>query len=170
MREKKIKTRIETLGYKQRKPPSTRAALVMLKLRYEDLPRILEAEGADASSRLFNGKYDVDGWHYYFRLHFKRVTPQTPKSQPQLRHIITSRTKPLILSRNEEVYTVSQLADLLQISRVSVLDLITSGELEAFVIGSSWRITGTALNTYINKNLERLKEAASVRRKDKGAD
>lgn len=170
MREKKIKTKIEPLGYKKRKPPSTRAALAMLKLRYEDLPKILDEEGKDSSSRTFSGKYDVDGWHYYFRLHFKRITPQTPKAQPQLRHIITSRTKPFNITRNEEVYTVSQMADLLQISRVSVLDLISSGELEAFVIGSSWRITGTALNTYINNNLERLKETVSGRQREKGKD
>jgi excisionase family DNA binding protein len=58
---------------------------------------------------------------------------------------------------------------LLRVSRLTVLDLIYKGEIEAFAIGSSWRITGTALNAYINENMERLKEAVSGR-KNKGTN
>jgi len=167
MREKALKTRIEWKGYNKGRKLTVRQALDMLKRSYHDLHKILDEQGTDESSLIF--KDVVSGVHYYFILHFKRITPQTPKAQPQLRHIITSRTKPIALTRDDTVYTVVELADLLRVSRLTVLDLIYKGEIEAFAIGSSWRITGTALNAYINENMERLKEAVSGR-KNKGTN
>lgn len=159
MRDKTLKVTIEKLGYKNPKPPTIREALRMMHLRYDDLHKILAETGAETGSRMYKDSFE--GRYYYFRLTWRRIDPQAPKSEPRLRHIITSRTKGITLTRDDEVYTVAELADLLRINRLTVLDLIKKGDLEAFTIGSSWRISGTALNEYVNRNLSRLKEAAS---------
>lgn len=50
---------------------------------------------------------------------------------------------------NQEVYTIPQLTDMLHTDRKQLMQLIYSGQLEAFRLGKRWRVTRQALATYI---------------------
>lgn len=52
----------------------------------------------------------------------------------------------------KEIMTVSEVADLLQVRRETVLRLIEKKQLIASRIGRPWRIRGTDLNAYLIQN------------------
>ena len=66
------------------------------------------------------------------------------------------------------VYTVSQLAEILQRSRSSIVSLIRSGRLKAFDASPDgrlrqWRVTQQALDAFVDENS--AKPAAAVHRR-----
>lgn len=58
------------------------------------------------------------------------------------------------MSRNvpEAFYTVSDLADLLQVTRATIYRLIRSGDLEAIRVRRDYRISNHALAAYLYKS------------------
>ena len=50
-----------------------------------------------------------------------------------------------------KVYTVKEIAKILQTSRQQVRRMIQGEELEAVRVGREWRITDDALNAFLNK-------------------
>lgn len=48
------------------------------------------------------------------------------------------------------VYTVEQVAKILQVSEATVRKLIKNGELEAFMVGNQYRVTKEALDRYMH--------------------
>lgn len=48
-----------------------------------------------------------------------------------------------------DFYTPNQIADMLQLSRDTIMRLIDRGELPAAKIGKQWRISASDLQTYI---------------------
>ncbi len=56
---------------------------------------------------------------------------------------------------DEKYYTVTQVAELLQIHWQSVLNYIKRGELEAVKIGRGYRIASSALQAFTDKNSTR---------------
>lgn len=49
------------------------------------------------------------------------------------------------------VYTVEQVADMLQVSVATVRKLIDRGELKAFRVGNQWRVKKEDLDDYIRR-------------------
>ena len=52
---------------------------------------------------------------------------------------------------DRKVYTVKEIAKILQTSRQQVRRMIQEEELEAVRVGREWRITDDALNAFLNK-------------------
>lgn len=50
-----------------------------------------------------------------------------------------------------KVYTTDEVADMLKISRASVVKLINNGELKAKKVARKWRITEEYLQNFFNK-------------------
>jgi len=50
-----------------------------------------------------------------------------------------------------KVYTVDEIAELLQVGRKTVYDYIENGDLKAAKIGKYWKITEAALNDFLEK-------------------
>lgn len=55
----------------------------------------------------------------------------------------------------EKVYTVTEIAKLLKISRITLLREIEKGAIEATKAGNAWRITETSYNKYIGVKNEK---------------
>ena len=53
--------------------------------------------------------------------------------------------------REDKVYSINDLIELLQVSRKTILNLIKKGELAGFSIGGRYRVTQKALDSYIEK-------------------
>lgn len=53
--------------------------------------------------------------------------------------------------KEDKVYSVNDLIEMLQVSRKTILNLIKKGELTGFSIGGRYRVTQKALNAYIEK-------------------
>ena len=51
-----------------------------------------------------------------------------------------------------EILTVDEVADFLRLSKVTIYRLINSGELPAYKIGASWRISKSDLGRFINQH------------------
>jgi len=50
-----------------------------------------------------------------------------------------------------KVYTVEEVAELLRVNPMTVYRAVRSGDITAFKIGSSWRITEEALNAFMQR-------------------
>lgn len=50
----------------------------------------------------------------------------------------------------EKIYTIPQLEENLQTTKVTLYNYIKSGKLKAFKVGNTWRVTETALQEFIN--------------------
>jgi excisionase family DNA binding protein len=52
----------------------------------------------------------------------------------------------------EKVYTMTQLQENLQTTKVTLYNYIKSGRLKAFKVGRTWRVTESALQEFINES------------------
>jgi excisionase family DNA binding protein len=50
--------------------------------------------------------------------------------------------------RDEEIYTIDELADRWKLTRKTVLKLIRDGQLQAFRVGKGWRIRADAVDAF----------------------
>lgn len=50
------------------------------------------------------------------------------------------------------IYTIKQVAELLQVSKQTIYNYITSGKLQATKAGKEYRITNEQLEEFINSN------------------
>lgn len=55
-------------------------------------------------------------------------------------------------NETENHYTLSDLIDILGVSRRTLLKYIKQGKLRAFKLGNQWRVTETELNKFKEKN------------------
>ena len=66
------------------------------------------------------------------------------------------------MSKELKIYTLAELQDLLKVTKRTMYEYISSGELEAFKAGREWRITGDSLEAFIkaksNRRAKVLKE------------
>lgn len=51
-----------------------------------------------------------------------------------------------------KVYTLKQVADLLQVSKQTIYNYITAGKLQAIKTGKEYRVTNEQLEAFINAN------------------
>lgn len=51
-----------------------------------------------------------------------------------------------------KVYTLKQVADLLQVSKQTIYNYITAGKLQATKTGKEYRVTNEQLEAFINAN------------------
>jgi excisionase family DNA binding protein len=59
---------------------------------------------------------------------------------------------------DNKYYTVTQVADLLQVHWQSILNYIKRGEMKAVKIGRGYRISASSLQHFIDKNSTNSKE------------
>ena len=52
----------------------------------------------------------------------------------------------------EKIYSLVQVAEYLQASRITLYNYIKSGKLKAFKVGGNWRATESDLEAFINAN------------------
>lgn len=52
----------------------------------------------------------------------------------------------------EKIYSLVQVAEYLQASRITLYNYIKSGKLKAFKVGGNWRVTESDLEAFINAN------------------
>ncbi len=53
---------------------------------------------------------------------------------------------------DKDIYTIVEVADILEITRRTLLIYIKDKKIKAFKVGNEWRITRESLESYINKN------------------
>jgi excisionase family DNA binding protein len=58
-----------------------------------------------------------------------------------------------VAKKSEPIYTISELIDVLQVTRRTLLNYIKAKRIKAFKIGNEWRITQTHLDEFIEKNM-----------------
>ena len=58
------------------------------------------------------------------------------------------------MNKNSDVYTLEELAELLQVTRRSLYNWIKSGKLKAFKAGREWRVTGEAVDEFTTHGTE----------------
>jgi excisionase family DNA binding protein len=56
--------------------------------------------------------------------------------------------------RSDRVYTLSELLDILQVTRRTLLNYIRRGKLKAFKVGNTWRVTQKQLDDFIESNMK----------------
>lgn len=56
--------------------------------------------------------------------------------------------------KSENVYSLSELIDILQVTRRTLLNYIRLRELKAFKVGNQWRVLQQHLDEYIEKNMK----------------
>lgn len=56
---------------------------------------------------------------------------------------------------SEKLYTIEQIAEILQVGDSTVRRMIADREIEAIKVGRQWRITETALQDYLKRNTRR---------------
>ena len=49
-------------------------------------------------------------------------------------------------------YTIIEVAEMLKVSKKTILEVINKGELKAFRIGNTYRITQESLDTFVANN------------------
>lgn len=54
--------------------------------------------------------------------------------------------------KSEPIYSISELIELLQLTRRTLLKYIKDRKLKAFKVGNAWRITQTQLNDFMTKH------------------
>lgn len=59
------------------------------------------------------------------------------------------------MENNNIIYSVNDLIDILQISRITILKYIKSGELKAVYIGNQYRIKKEDLDAFIDSRRKR---------------
>jgi excisionase family DNA binding protein len=149
MRERTLKVTITGI-----KPPkSVREALHILGLKYADLHKRLKDDGHR------QGVIDCDQHPWRFRLAFQKIDPNENKPRLRLRRISGSNLEPVILSKDETIYTPAELADFLRVSKFTIMEWIYSNRLRAFSLGNEWRITGPAVNEFVNENQRKMLDA-----------
>lgn len=52
------------------------------------------------------------------------------------------------MAKDIEVYTLAEVADILQITRRTIYNWVKSGKLKTFKAGRSWRVTREALEEF----------------------
>lgn len=57
-----------------------------------------------------------------------------------------------ILQNASDILTITEVKEILYIGRNKVYELINSGELTGFKVGRSWRVSKSALISYIDKS------------------
>ena len=58
------------------------------------------------------------------------------------------------MAKDIEVYTLEELAEILQVTRRTIYNWIKGGKLKAFKVGKSWRVTREALNEFTQRGTE----------------
>ena len=58
-----------------------------------------------------------------------------------------------MLNNTKDILTLKELQELLHIGKNTALQLVQSGEIEAFRVGKQWRILKGSLLKYIKKTL-----------------
>lgn len=56
-----------------------------------------------------------------------------------------------MLNKTKDILTLKELQELLHIRKNTALQLVQSGEIEAFRVGKQWRITQNSIKKYILK-------------------
>ena len=54
-----------------------------------------------------------------------------------------------MFDKNDDVLTVTDVAQILFVGRNTIYDLLNTGQLQGFRIGRSWRVLKTSLEEYI---------------------
>lgn len=54
--------------------------------------------------------------------------------------------------KTDNYYSVTDLIDILEVTRRTVLKYIKKGKLRAFKLGNQWRVTEEELQKFINRN------------------
>lgn len=57
--------------------------------------------------------------------------------------------------KSENVYSLSELIDILQVTRRTLLNYIRLRELKAFKVGNQWRVLQQHLDEYIENNMKK---------------
>jgi excisionase family DNA binding protein len=57
------------------------------------------------------------------------------------------------MENNMEFYTLNEVADLLKVTRKTVTNYIRKGKLVAFKMGTNFRVSSDALNSFIESRL-----------------
>lgn len=58
----------------------------------------------------------------------------------------------------EKIYSLVQVAEYLQASRITLYNYIKSGKLRAFKVGGNWRVTESDLEAFINASRNTAEE------------
>lgn len=56
------------------------------------------------------------------------------------------------MERMDEVLTLTELMEILKVTRKTLQAYIQKGKIKAFKIGNNWRVTRESLLDYINRN------------------
>lgn len=56
------------------------------------------------------------------------------------------------MAKEIEVYTLNEIADLLQVTKRSLYSWIKSGRLKALKVGREWRVTKKSLEAFLEEN------------------
>jgi excisionase family DNA binding protein len=56
--------------------------------------------------------------------------------------------------KNENVYNINELQEILQVKRPTLLKYIKSKKIKAFKVGNQWRVTQEHLDEFILKNMK----------------
>ena len=54
------------------------------------------------------------------------------------------------MSKNLEIYTLEEIAELLQVTRRTIYTWIKDGKLKAFKVGRGWRVSRADLDSFLN--------------------
>ncbi|MBI9009327.1 MAG: helix-turn-helix domain-containing protein [Tenericutes bacterium] len=54
--------------------------------------------------------------------------------------------------KSDNYYSVTDLIDILEVTRRTILKYIKKGKLRAFKLGNQWRVTEEELQKFINRN------------------
>ena len=54
--------------------------------------------------------------------------------------------------KTDNYYSVTELIDILEVTRRTILKYIKQGKLRAFKLGNQWRVTEAELQKFINRN------------------
>jgi excisionase family DNA binding protein len=54
--------------------------------------------------------------------------------------------------KTDNYYSVTDLIDILKVTRRTILNYIKKGKLRAFKLGNQWRVTEEELQKFVNRN------------------
>lgn len=58
------------------------------------------------------------------------------------------------VKKNENVYSVNELQEILQVKRPTLLKYIKTKKIKAFKVGNQWRVTQEHLDEFIQRNMK----------------
>ncbi|MBU1093573.1 MAG: helix-turn-helix domain-containing protein [bacterium] len=58
------------------------------------------------------------------------------------------------VKKNENVYSVNELQEILQVKRPTLLKYIKTKKIKAFKVGNQWRVTQEHLDEFILRNMK----------------